>query len=74
MSDPACGGYQCHGEMEPVGYLGEAKIVGYICLSCGVTKNVVREGATMRARVDVGLYELATLRAGPLKTKGPLVV
>lgn len=58
MSDPARDGYQCHGPMEPVGYLGEADIVGYICVTCGVTKNMVRDPQT-RALVDRALYDLA---------------
>lgn len=59
MSDPAFDGYQCHGLMQPVGYLGEAEVQGYVCIVCGVTKNVVRNDATKRARVDGALYEIA---------------
>jgi hypothetical protein len=59
MSDPARDGYQCHGPMEPVGYLGEAEVVGMICVVCGVTRNMVRGDDRLRATVDKALYELA---------------
>lgn len=58
MSDPARDGYQCHGSMQPVGYLGDDEIIGFICVICGVTKNIAR-GEAERARVDSALYEMA---------------
>lgn len=65
MSDPARDGYQCHGPMQPVGYLGEEAIVGFICVSCGVTRNVA-QGEAERARVDAALYAMAdTVAARP---------
>lgn len=61
MSDPARDGYECHGPMQPVGYLGESEVVGMICVTCGVTRNMVREveNPGLRARVDRALYEMA---------------